>query len=87
MSDIDCKKACELLSAYIDSELTTEERRILDIHLNECPNCKDYLQSLNYTVKLSSKLEMYEYYEMPKEVKTKLRTFLRDKCLCGEGED
>ena len=87
MSDIDCKKACELLSAYIDSELMVEEKRILDMHLNECPQCKDYLQSLNYTVRLSSKLEMYEYYEMPKEVKVKLRTFLREKCLCRDRKD
>jgi predicted anti-sigma-YlaC factor YlaD len=87
MSDIDCKKACELLSAYIDSELTVVEKRTLDTHLNECSQCRDYLQSLDYTVRLSSKLEMYEYYEMPKEVKVKLRTFLREKCLCGDRED
>ena len=80
MGDCDCKEVLDLLSAYIDYELSSEERRMLDAHLSQCQPCKVYLESLNYTVKLSVRLEKQESYEMPKDVRVKLRSFLKEKC-------
>jgi len=36
---MDCEKCQELLSAYIDGELTVEDRRQLSAHLQECLPC------------------------------------------------
>jgi anti-sigma factor RsiW len=82
-----CKKVLELLSAYIDSELSNDEKRMLDKHILQCQPCKVYLESLNYTVKLSVRLEKQESYQMPKDVRVKLRTFLKEKCQCDKDEE
>lgn len=36
----------EKLSAYLDGELTREERKALTIHLHECPSCRNLLSEL-----------------------------------------
>jgi anti-sigma factor RsiW len=84
MRDYDCRKICELLSAYIDGELGDDERRTLEKHLDSCLHCRVYLESLDFTVKISSRLEGHEPYEMPQEVRTKLRAFLKERCTCDE---
>lgn len=87
ISHCDCKKVLELISAYIDSELSNDEKRMLDAHILQCQPCKAYLESLNYTVKISVRLEKQESYQMPKDVRVKLRTFLKEKCKCDGDED
>lgn len=32
------------LSAYLDNELTSEERRVVDKHLTDCPECMEMLE-------------------------------------------
>ncbi|MBN1573594.1 MAG: zf-HC2 domain-containing protein [Deltaproteobacteria bacterium] len=86
MSDYDCRRVCDLLSAYIDGELAEDERRNLETHLDNCLHCRVYLKSLNFTVNISSRLEGHKPYEMPQEVRTKLRAFLRERCMCGDKE-
>lgn len=43
---MNCQKASNLLSAYLDSELTPEERRLLRLHLLACTECADELHEL-----------------------------------------
>ena len=43
---MNCQKAGNLLSAYLDSELTPEERRLLRLHLLACTECADELHVL-----------------------------------------
>ncbi len=87
MSDYDCRRVCELLSAYIDGELAEEESQALETHIDNCLHCRVHLKSLNFTVKISSRLEGHEPYEMPQEVRAKLREFLKERCRCEKKED
>ncbi|MGE5530389.1 MAG: anti-sigma factor family protein [Patescibacteria group bacterium] len=43
---MNCQKANSLLSAYLDRELTPEERRLLRLHLFDCQECADELRDL-----------------------------------------
>lgn len=44
-----CKKICDLLAAYLDGETTAEERGYIDIHMEECPQCRRELETLRFT--------------------------------------
>ena len=43
---MNCQKAQSLLSAYLDRELSIEERRQLRLHLAACDECADELHEL-----------------------------------------
>ncbi|NLG84502.1 MAG: hypothetical protein GX493_07870 [Firmicutes bacterium] len=43
---MNCEKASRLLSAYLDHELTPEERRLLRLHLLACAECNEELRQL-----------------------------------------
>lgn len=40
----------ELLSSYIDDEVSDSERRLIETHLSECEECRQELESLRLTV-------------------------------------
>jgi anti-sigma factor RsiW len=40
----------EMLSRYLDGELTQPQRRALETHLGDCPNCRRLVESLTGTV-------------------------------------
>jgi anti-sigma factor (TIGR02949 family) len=40
MSDADCEKCEELLQGYLDRDLTAEEVKIAEGHLNGCDYCR-----------------------------------------------
>lgn len=44
----DCSKYMDLCSAMIDGEITREEKRELEAHLESCPDCAAYLEDLRW---------------------------------------
>lgn len=42
-----CKEVEELISAYRDNELSTDERKMVDDHLPSCAKCRDELQAID----------------------------------------
>lgn len=49
---ITCREVFDSLMAYLDSELTPEQRQEFERHLAVCPSCVNYLNSYIATVKL-----------------------------------
>ncbi len=47
-------QARDLLSAYLDEEVTPAERRLVEQHLNECPDCRHQLERFESLVTLLS---------------------------------
>jgi|WetSurMetagenome_2_1015567.scaffolds.fasta_scaffold190824_3 predicted anti-sigma-YlaC factor YlaD len=43
---MDCKEVSGLLAAYLDNEVTAEERRQIDAHLAVCKSCRQELADL-----------------------------------------
>jgi hypothetical protein len=48
----ECKDIRERLSAFIDNELTPQERRLIEHHLHECPECAHEESSLRHVIDL-----------------------------------
>jgi anti-sigma factor RsiW len=44
-----CKEICELLTAYLDGEVTPEEKAYVEAHLPGCPQCHAELEALSVT--------------------------------------
>ena len=72
----ECTKYLELLSEYIDGEMSTEARARLEQHMEDCPPCDDFLQELRSSVKMTQQIR---WQEIPVEMKRRLRRFLAGK--------
>jgi len=47
--EMNCKEIYELLTAYLDGEVTPEEKANIDAHLAGCPQCRDEMEGLSET--------------------------------------
>ncbi len=48
--DLDCRHAVELMSDYLDGRLDEADRARLELHLDDCPYCVEYLAQLRATI-------------------------------------
>jgi len=46
---MDCKEICELLTAYLDGEVTPKEKAYIETHLLGCPKCRAELEAFSAT--------------------------------------
>jgi anti-sigma factor RsiW len=47
---MDCKEIVEAITAYLDGNLSTADRRRFDSHLANCPYCTEYLEQMRMTI-------------------------------------
>jgi len=47
-----CRELIEFLAAYVEEELTADERARFDAHLALCPHCVDYLHGYRESIRL-----------------------------------
>jgi anti-sigma factor RsiW len=47
---LDCNELVELVTAYLDGSLGSDDRARFDAHLRECDGCVNYLQQFRVTV-------------------------------------
>jgi len=71
-----CREVSRLLLAYVDGDLPPDERRAIEWHLGDCPNCWDYLVTYRETVALGKELRDHD---MPPEVYTRMEGLVRDR--------
>lgn len=51
---LDCRQVLDFLAAYLDGELSEQERSDFDAHLAFCPDCVRYLDSYRETARLGA---------------------------------
>jgi anti-sigma factor RsiW len=51
-----CQELVELVTAYLDGTLPTDQRRAFDEHLALCPGCERYLAQFRQTIALVGQL-------------------------------
>ena len=71
-----CKESIDALLNYLDRELPAEEAKELEEHLNGCSPCVDFVKQYRATTTLCKKALAAQ---MPMEVASKLKDFLRAK--------
>jgi hypothetical protein len=71
-----CREAIDLIADYLESALGPEMLLTLERHLADCRPCLAYLDTYRKTRHLTARTERVE---MPAELQTRLRQFLRDQ--------
>jgi anti-sigma factor RsiW len=54
--DITCQEVVEIVNDYVEGALSPDEREAVELHLNLCDGCSDYLQQLRLTIALTGEL-------------------------------
>jgi anti-sigma factor RsiW len=52
---ITCREVLDFIMAYLDGELSTEQRHEFDRHLGVCPSCVNYLETYKATILLGKR--------------------------------
>lgn len=78
-----CKDLCDCLSDYLDGEMSEDQCKLIEEHLDRCPPCQLMYQSLLTTVEICGKALPAE---IPDEAREKLRRFLREHCTDNKCE-
>ena len=71
-----CLETIDLLDRYVDGTLPADQRALLDSHFEDCPPCGAFLDSYRATPKLARDATEFE---MPDEVRQRLRRVLEEK--------
>lgn len=70
-----CREVVELITAYLEGDLVTDERRRVEEHLAGCQGCTNYLEQMRATIRLTG---MLTEEQIPEEQKAKLLAAFRD---------
>jgi anti-sigma factor RsiW len=46
-----CRELVELVTDYLEDRLDEGDRRRFDGHLDECPDCREYVEQMRQTVR------------------------------------
>jgi len=76
-----CQEAISLLGDYLERILGDRLLAALEAHLADCEPCRAYLKTYRKTRDLTARLGAVD---MPPELQSRLRTFLRDRIQRGE---
>lgn len=71
----DCVKCFQRISEYLDGELEEKICHEIDEHLHQCPECREYVDSLRKTIQLCKGTAMEE---MPQDIHDRIRSKIRE---------
>jgi anti-sigma factor RsiW len=53
---LSCRELVELVTDYLDGSLSRRDRARFDAHIAACPNCREYLEQFQETIRLTGTL-------------------------------
>jgi anti-sigma factor RsiW len=51
-----CRQVVELVSDYLEGNLSRSDRRRFEAHIRHCPNCTNYLKQMRATIRATGAL-------------------------------
>jgi anti-sigma factor RsiW len=54
--DVSCREIVQIVNDYVEGALSPAEREAVELHLNLCDGCTDYLEQLRAAIALTGKL-------------------------------
>jgi len=66
---MDCKHIEDLFSLYLEDELSREQRKSVDLHLDSCPECRELLALIKET---NEALSVFPEIEVSAQLKSRL---------------
>ena len=72
-----CRQFVEDVTAYLEGALPDENVVLVELHLADCPHCREYLAQMRRTIALTGSLTERDVDAMPDDVRQRLlRAFL-----------
>lgn len=76
MTRISCKDVVEKIIDYIDCELDHETYEELEKHQDQCPECKEFVQTYKMMLELTGQLKRRRF--VTHEIRQRLKECLKD---------
>jgi anti-sigma factor RsiW len=58
LAHLNCRELVELVTAYLEEELSSGERKRFDAHLSGCDGCTMYVEQMRLTIELTGTLRV-----------------------------
>lgn len=78
----ECTEAVEVLYHFLDGELTTERRLLIQRHLDDCPPCLD---AFDFEAELRMTIAQKCREHVPEELRIRVRRVIRELGPADEG--
>ena len=76
--DISCREIVQIVNDYVEGALPPAEREAVELHLNLCDGCTDYLEQLRVAIALTGELRADALSpQLEEELCTAFRSFRR----------
>jgi anti-sigma factor RsiW len=75
LAHLNCLELVELVTAYLEGELASGERKRFEAHLSACDGCTTYVEQMRRTIELTGTLRMDD---VSREAEEALRDAFRD---------
>jgi anti-sigma factor RsiW len=75
LAHLNCLELVELVTAYLEDDLSTGERKRFDAHLSACDGCTMYVEQMRRTIELTGTLRVDD---VSREAEEALRRAFRD---------
>jgi len=73
-----CRQFVEDVTAYLDGALPEQVLILVELHLADCPHCREYLSQMRQTIAMTRAVTEADVDEMPAEVRERLLQAFRD---------
>ncbi len=80
-----CRQFVEDVTAYLDGALMDEVVVIVELHLADCPHCREYLRQMRRAIELTRGLDDQDVDAMPAYLRDRLMQAFRTRS--DEGAD
>jgi anti-sigma factor RsiW len=58
LAHLNCRELVELVTAYLEGDLSSGERKRFDAHLSACDGCTMYVEQMRRTIELTGTLQV-----------------------------
>jgi anti-sigma factor RsiW len=58
LAHLNCRELVELVTAYLEGDLSSGERKRFDAHLSACDGCTMYVEQMRRTIELTGTLRL-----------------------------
>jgi predicted anti-sigma-YlaC factor YlaD len=67
-----CRQFVEDVTAYLEGVLPDEITVLVELHLADCPHCREYLDQMRRTIELTRALTERDVDDMPADLRDRL---------------
>ena len=75
LAHLSCRELVELVTAYLEGDLSSGERKRFDAHLSACDGCTMYVEQMRRTIELTGTLNVED---VPQEAEEALLRAFHD---------